>query len=148
MKGPEAVTVDLGLIGKYSKYPHGSTTGCAIPRHLRSDFGLPWPSTDVSLIQLGYRMQIGTRSIRLIDFSRAPASGQATRFPTQPIRVEIRRGDWTIYDVYQSTIFTAAEEDTLRAETPSYPQRSSNRRALCSPPNSTPRASCQCTDSS
>ena len=27
MKGPEAVTVDLGLIGKYSKYPHRKYDG-------------------------------------------------------------------------------------------------------------------------
>ena len=74
---------------------------------------------DVSLIQLGYRMEIAGRSITLIPFSVAPGDGSpVTRFPTQPITLEIRIDDWQIYDVYQSGLFSAADEDRFEGVEP------------------------------
>ena len=71
--------------------------------------------TDVSKVQLGYRMTVGDTNIPLIQFSTAYAG--ATRFPTQPISVEIREDSWRVYDVHQSGLFSSWDEDEFEGET-------------------------------
>jgi hypothetical protein len=67
---------------------------------------------DVSQIQLGYRMELGNKDIPLIAYSTAPADGsQPARFPTAPISLEIHEAQATVYDVHQSGLVSAEEED-------------------------------------
>jgi hypothetical protein len=79
--------------------------------------------TDVSHIQLGYRMEIAGKNIPLIPYSAAPADGSpGLRFPTQPISTEIRIEDYPVYDVYQSRLFSEYDEDRFEGiEEPSEP---------------------------
>jgi hypothetical protein len=121
MNGPAAQVenVTLGFIGKYSQHPDKQYPG-TLHQTLKKRFRFAMPlRADVSLIQLGYRMEIAGRSITLIPFSVAPGDGSpVTRFPTQPITLEIRIDDWQIYDVYQSGLFSAADEDRLEGVEP------------------------------
>ena len=71
--------------------------------------------TDVSLIQLGYRLTIGKKSIPLIDFSRSPFLGQgATEFPSGTFEFNYEDEE-RVYDVYQQRPLGAAEEDEFEA---------------------------------
>jgi len=123
MNGPAAQVenVSLGFVGKYSRNPEKMYPAQRYTQTIEKRFRFAMPlRTDVSLIQLGYRMRIADRDIQLIEFSRAPGAGApVTRFPTQPISQEIRIDDWTIYDVYQSNLFSAADEDRFEGVEPS-----------------------------
>jgi hypothetical protein len=122
MNGPAAQVenVNLGFIGKYSKHPDKQYQGTRYTQTLEKHFRFAMAlRADVSLVQLGYRMEIGNRSIPLIPFSVAPGDGAAvTRFPTQPISQEIRIDDFPIYDVYQSSLFSEADEDRFEGAEP------------------------------
>jgi hypothetical protein len=74
---------------------------------------------DVSLIQPGYRMEVGGESIEIIPFGNAPADGgTAPRFPTEPLSRRIRADNWTVYDVYQAHVFSEADEDRFEGADP------------------------------
>jgi hypothetical protein len=75
---------------------------------------------DVSLIQPGYRLEVGSESITVIEFANAPAGGgPAPRFPSTPISETIRGEDWRVYDVYQSEVFSESDEDSFEGADPS-----------------------------
>jgi hypothetical protein len=122
MNGPAAQieTVNLGFIGKYSKHPDKQYQGTRYTQIVEKRFRFAMPlRAEVSLIQLGYRIEIANRSIPLIPFSVAPGDGSpVARFPTQPISQEIRIDDWLIYDVYQSSLFSEADEDRFEGVNP------------------------------
>lgn len=104
--------VDLGFCGKYSKHPNKKYDGERYTQTFEKRFRFAMAlRTDRSFIQLGYRIELGYHNILLIPYSVAPGAGTAPRFPTQPISLEIRGDDWTVYDVYQSAIFRPTDED-------------------------------------
>jgi hypothetical protein len=117
---PQPETVDLGIIGKYSQHPDAQYQGHRYTQTGDKTFRFNMAvRTDVSLIQLGYRMELGERSIELISYSIAPADGPpAPRFPTEPISVEINADDWMIYDVYQNRVFSDVDEDAFEGGVP------------------------------
>ena len=122
MTGPAAQIekVDLGFIGKYSKHPNKKYDGERYAQTFEKRFRFAMAlRTDVSLIQLGYRIELGGHNVPMIPYSVAPGTGTAPRFPTQPISLEIRGEDWTVYDVYQSSIFSPADEDEFEEGEPS-----------------------------
>jgi hypothetical protein len=125
MTGPAAQVeeVDLDSIGKYSKNPGKKYPGKRYTQTFEKRFRFAMAlRTDVSLIQLGYRMTIGAHNTILIPFSVAHGSGTAPRFPTQPISFEIRDNNALVYDVYQNAVFRAVDEDRFEgAITPTNP---------------------------
>lgn len=114
MTGPAAQIeqVDLGFIGRFSKNRNKKYLGRRYTQTFEKRFRFAMAlRTDVSHIQLGYRIELGGHSVPLIPYSVAPGFGTAPRFPTQPISLEIRGDEWTVYDVYQSVIFRPVDED-------------------------------------
>jgi hypothetical protein len=114
MEGPPAQPeqVDLGFIGLYSKNPNKKYAGQRYWQSIEKKFRFAMPvRTDVTYVQVGYRIEFGDRNLELIPFSRAPGYGTAPRFPSNPISMEIRAADWTVYDVYQSKLFRAKDEN-------------------------------------
>ncbi|MEX1103497.1 MAG: hypothetical protein WED87_04560 [Dehalococcoidia bacterium] len=123
ISGPEtpAGTVDLGLIGNYSKNPGRKYTAEAYTQTFEKTFKFSMPFRgEESLVQPGYRMEIGSESIVLIPYANAPANNApAPRFPSAPISQTIRGENWRVYDVYQSKLFTEADEDRFEGADPS-----------------------------
>lgn len=114
LKGPapQAEQVELGFIGMYSKNPNRKYDGQRYWQTIEKRFRFAMPvRTDVSYVQVGYRIEFGGRNLELIPFSVAPGYGTAARFPTQPLSMEIRAEDWSVYDVHQSKIFAPREEN-------------------------------------
>ncbi|GAA2742013.1 hypothetical protein [Kitasatospora cinereorecta] len=114
LQGPAPVmeTVDLGFVGTYSKHPGRKYEGLRYTQTFEKHFRFDMPlRTDRSLIQLGYRMEIDGQNIPLTTYSVTPPEGHADRFPTQPVSVEVQHPEGTVYDVYQSDIFTSWDED-------------------------------------
>lgn len=123
MNGPAAQVeqVNLGFIGKYSKNPDKQYDGQRYTQTLEKHFRFAMAlRADVSLIQLGYRMEIANVSVPLIPFSVAPGDDSSViRFPTEPISTEIRLSDWQVYDVYQSGLYSESDEDRFEGIEPS-----------------------------
>ena len=121
LTGPTpAAPVDLGLIGQYSKNPGKLYAAQRYAQGCEKTFRFAMPLRgEISLIQPGYRMELGRERIEVIPFSNAPADGDAPpRFPVEPIALEVRGDDWTVYDVYQSSVFSEAEEDRFEGAEP------------------------------
>lgn len=112
--------IDLGIIGNYSKNPGKKYAAQRYSQTFEKQFRFAMAlRADVSLIQPGYRIEVGQESIEIIKFANAPAGGgPAPRFPTQPITHTIRRENWTVYDVYQTHVFTEVDEDRFEGADP------------------------------
>lgn len=120
---PTVETVNLGFIGKYSDNPGKQYPGQRYTQLLEKRFRFPMAlRADISKVQLGYRMVVGTRNIPLMPYAVAPADGSIPpRFPTVPISVEIHENNWDVYDVYQSDLFSASDEDAFEGIEPPAP---------------------------
>jgi hypothetical protein len=121
LTGPAAAApVDLGVIGQYSKNPGKLYATQRYEQGCEKTFRFAMPLRgEISLIQPGYRMELGRERIEVIPFSNAPADGGVPpRFPVEPIALEVHGEDWTVYDVYQSEVFSEAEEDRFEGAEP------------------------------
>ena len=122
ISGPAAVDppIELGIEGNYSKNPGKKYAAQRYSQTFDKRFRFAMAlRADVSLVQPGYRMEVGGESIDLIKFANAPAGGGgAPRFPAQPITHVIRRENWTVYDVYQTHVFTEFDEDRFEGADP------------------------------
>jgi hypothetical protein len=121
LSGPQPVEpVELGFIGDYSKNPGKKYAATRHAQRFTKKFRFAMPLRgDVSLIQPGYRMEVGGQSIEVIAFDNAPVGGgSAPRFPTQPIAEPLHWDNITVYDVYQSRVFSEAEEDRFEGADP------------------------------
>ena len=112
----QPVVVDLGRLKKYASDPNKTYAATRNYQEIEKTFRFRMAKrTDVSLIQLGYRLTIGKKSIPLIDFSRSPVLGQgATAFPSGTIEFDYEDEE-RVYDVYQQRPLSAAEEDEFEA---------------------------------
>jgi hypothetical protein len=116
MAGPVAPMekVGLGTLGKHANDPTKKYDADRYTQTTEKTFRFAMAlRTDVSHIQLGYRIALGTHNIPLIEYSVAPGLGTLPRFPTQPISAEIRSEDWPVYDVHQSSVFSTEDEDVF-----------------------------------
>jgi hypothetical protein len=116
---PEKEHVSLGFFGKFSRNPDKRYEGRRYTQLVEKSFRFDMAMrADVSRTQLGYRLVIAGSSIPLVAFSTADSQNSAVRFPTAPIERTIRHNNALVYDVLQSAVFTAADEDIFEGGTP------------------------------
>lgn len=109
--------VSLGLVGQYSSHPNKTYTAT---RYLQNStekvFVMPMARrTDVSQIQLGYTLGIAFADdepeYQIVLCPYSPAAPNAAAFPSDPIQHIVESDSTTVYDVYQSAIFSIDQEE-------------------------------------
>jgi hypothetical protein len=79
----QPVMVDLGRLKKYASDPNKTYAATRNYQEIEKTFRFSMAKrTDVSLIQLGYRLTIGKKSIPLIDFNKIRDMTQGVTFPS------------------------------------------------------------------
>lgn len=109
--------VSLGLIGQYSSHPNKTYTGTRyIEYNTEKLFTIPMARrTDVSQVQLGYTLGIWfaddepEQQIVLCPYDAGTPN--APSFPSDPIQQILGSDNTTVYDVYQSEIFSVDREE-------------------------------------
>jgi hypothetical protein len=112
----EPEIVDLGRLKKYASNPDKTYQAERNYQETEKTFRFRMAKrTELSLIQLGYRLMVGNKTIPLVDFSRAPyLSEGATAFPSGTIAFDYQDQAF-VYDVHQERGLSAAEEDEFEA---------------------------------
>ena len=111
--------LDLGIIGYFAGKGGKQYPAHRYRQHIVKKFRIPMARrTDVSRMQLGYRMVVGVdggeANIVLCDFSKLNSPLQTVDFFPSGTRVAtITAPDAVVYDVIQSEIFSIAEEDAF-----------------------------------
>jgi hypothetical protein len=112
-----AVTMDLGTLGTFSPNPGRVYSGRRYLQEGEKFFSFNMARrSDVSRIQLGYRIRVGDKSVVLSAFSLAPAIGQSVlEFPETPMQMDIDVNT-TLYDCCQEAMTSAASENYFEAQ--------------------------------
>jgi hypothetical protein len=109
--------VSLGLIGEYSAHPNKTYAGTRyVEYNTAKSFRIPMARrTDVSQIQLGYALEIalddGAPPVKIVLCPYDAATPNAPVFPSEPITQTLQSDNATVYDVYQSTVFSVEQEE-------------------------------------
>jgi hypothetical protein len=118
----ETEQLSLGVIGSFAGKPDHTYPAQRYYQDMSKSFHFQMARrSDVTRTQLGYKLVIslggadGTQEIVLTEFSSAASPFQPEAdlpfFPTEPLSVNFTASAATVYDVVQSKILTAAEED-------------------------------------
>jgi hypothetical protein len=113
----EAATVDLGDLKKFASDPDKVYPAKRYYRQMEKTFRFRMARrTEISMIQLGYRLRIESADIELCPYSRRPAAGfPYIPFPSEPIKKPIRL-TLPVADCCQTSHFSAAMEDSFEKE--------------------------------
>ena len=118
----ESEDLSLGVVGSFAGNPDHEYPAQRYYQEIAKNFNFHMARrSDVTRTQLGYKLVIslggadGTQEIVLTEFSSAASpfqpEAQLPFFPTDPISVDFIASAATVYDVVQSKILTASEED-------------------------------------
>jgi hypothetical protein len=112
-----AVNLDLGTLGTFSPHPGRVYNGRRYLQEGEKYFTFKMARrTDVSRIQLGYRLRVGDQNTVLVEFSAAPPVGQTVlEFPQTPLQSDIEF-ETTLYDCCQEALTSASSEDDFEAK--------------------------------
>ena len=113
----EATTVDLGDLKKFTSDPAKTYPATRYFRQMEKTFRFRMARrTEISRIQLGYRLRIEDVDIELCPFSHRPPEGfPSVPFPTEPIEKTLRL-TLQVADCCQTSHFSAAKEDNFEKE--------------------------------
>jgi hypothetical protein len=118
----ESEDLSLGVVGVFAGNPDHKYPAQRYYQDIAKSFHFQMARrSDVTRTQLGYKLVIslggadGTQEIVLTEFSSSASPFQPEAelpfFPTDPISVNFTASAATVYDVVQSKILTASEED-------------------------------------
>lgn len=112
-----AVHLDLGTLGTFSPHPGKIYDGRRYLQEGEKSFSFRMARrTDVSRIQLGYRLSVGGHDLVLCPYSAAPPIGQEVlEFPEAAVHLDLDV-ETTLYDCCQEAMTTAASENYFEAK--------------------------------
>lgn len=111
--------VGLGRLAPYSSSSHPTYTGKRHYQDAEKEFHFAVAQRgDSSHVQLGYRLEVAGESIPLIAFSRVGfGDDHSELFAARTFDTEIKKSI-TVYDAYQSHVFSMKEEDLFEEGKP------------------------------
>ena len=113
----EPTTVDLGDLKKFASDPNKVYPATRYYREMEKTFRFRMARrTEISRIQLGYRLRLETADVELCRYSRRPAEGfPVLPFPSEPIEKTIHL-KLPVADCCQTSHFSPAMEDNFEEE--------------------------------
>ncbi|MFF2450282.1 hypothetical protein ACFVSW_24870 [Neobacillus sp. NPDC058068] len=110
-------TIDLGNLKDFADDPNKTYPAMRYHREMEKTFRFKMARrAEMSGIQLGYRLRIAGKDIKLCPFSSSPPEGIPSEpFPSKPIELKYQFTT-DVYDCCQIRHFSASDEDTFERE--------------------------------